>query len=333
MLKEVKETLEATVKQLQETQKKVINDKKELEQKLNIESKKSEQVNDQLEEYKSEKEKLKRNLKKIEYEKESLENSYKEMARNYESLISTKNLSILQLESELRNIKQTIISDKLKRDNHQNEADIRLKELQMKLQMKEQELEHNVMYIKQTKEQLTNDYERKIKRLEQSGLVLKDEIKNKEEVWKEEIKECKKKVLELQVELDKVKAGKVEVIEVKNKELENKGKELEEALRMIKECEEMKNNAVDLSRNSIKIVEEDELRREVAKLKEENLKLKKKNIIPSFNSTDLLNLKKSEQKKDSLSELRDDFYKNLPPPDESLLQQKVTLQKFNRMIQ
>ena len=349
------------------------NEIKELKEMLETEIKKREESNEREQEIDLEHGKLKRELRKSEQEKKALESSHKEMTNNFESIISTKNISILQLEDDVKSLREELGKVKNQANKVQRESDSELKTMRNKYQIKQQDLESEIIRIAQSKTEENNkvitDYESKIRLMEQATNLLKNEVKNKDQLWQEKLdnkenewRNYESKIKNLEDEL-KVYKGKMEetkseiarqfeIISSKDEEikyykekLDANDKELNKVNIKLEEYAQ-RENVKDASESSIHIVNFDKknieddlekerednerLRNEITKIKQENFELKKKQkVVPSFNSIELQSLKKTGPMKDSLDELRDDFNKNMQIIDESIIKAKV---KYKNII-
>jgi len=273
-----------------------------------------------------------------------------------EQAIILKDSLIQQLEKNTKNLNEEIVLTRARNDNIRIEYNRKLNDMEFTLENVKRDKEMENMQIK-------GEYDSRIRHLEQTLMISKNELKNKETMWNEELehknsklKEYKALLLELetQLELEKnkqeVKDQYNEILNTKEIELENTLKELNEYKanqKLLKEKIEVLEELVKKTDDKSLVIQqiennEDELIRvknELAKEREENERLRnelnkevirsKAKLVPSFGSVELQNLKKIGPIKDSVDELREYFDRGPPNMDESIIRAKVC---FNIII-
>eukprot|EP01022_Parablepharisma_sp_SALTPOND_P005693 TRINITY_DN12334_c0_g1_i1.p2 TRINITY_DN12334_c0_g1~~TRINITY_DN12334_c0_g1_i1.p2 ORF type:complete len:440 (-),score=86.24 TRINITY_DN12334_c0_g1_i1:3308-4627(-) len=331
-IESLKHSLQAASNQvLSETQKRTQEETEmaELRDELERKIRDCEEIAEQAQEIDLERNRLVQELKRSEQEQQIT----REAISNFEKLVTNKNASILQLEDNLKNLKVELASVKSKAERDQKELKSTLSELQEKYQAKQQDLEREITSIVQDKEaereQLSKDWEGKVRRLEQSLALAKNELRNKETLWNEELERKKvalqrseaevlhleqrleferkrmeeeKRDWEKQIAIASAKReGVSEEIKFYKQKLDAKAKELEKISRKLDEYEKRER----IMRSELEELK-DSVQRNEAKERSENMIKDLRENVQGLENELTLERRNTEKLRTEVEKLRDD---------------------------
>ncbi len=199
----------------------------EVQQKLEEKARQCEELAEQLDAANADREAAVQRSAQLEAETRSTEGSCKDAVANFEKLVGVKNDSILQLEAELQATKEELSLEKRKHEKEVRGLDTALKELQGKTQVVQQNADRELTSAIEAKEaeksSMIRDYEGKIRRLEQELMLARNDRKNKEGLWGEEVARCKE--MAQRAEADKAQVEQLLDLERKKADEERRDEE------------------------------------------------------------------------------------------------------------
>jgi len=291
----------------------------------------SEEISDKLSERELEYKKLSNELKTIKNELKITEQTNKDTIQNFENLINTKNEAVLQLEQDLKNTKSELNLLKSKHEREKQELNLTIKELQGKTQIKQQDFEREIQSVTLTKqaenETLIKEYESKIKKLEQGIMLSKNELKNKEMLWKEEIDRLRSALEKSEADTTQLE----QMINLERKKKDEEKRELEKQISLLTTKKEGNNEEINFYKRKLDSKSKEFLE---AQHRIQDLESTEKSLRKEIDTLkDSLENKQSDQKHEQtireLHEKIQNLEQDLNKANENQTKQKAEISKLN----